>query len=74
MNAGLIPEVALVLVYGSEAIAKTGQHVVHLYRPEGDAVRKRNVEAVTEHKVECIVARVIDDASFWFNRAWHLTQ
>jgi hypothetical protein len=62
LNAGLIPEVALVLVSGSEAIAKPGEHVVNLHGPEGDGVRKRNVEAATEHKVECIVDRPSD---FW---------
>jgi hypothetical protein len=63
LNAGLIAEIALVLVSGSEPVAKPGKYVIDLRWAESDGVRERDIYTAANHKVECVVARVVNDAS-----------
>jgi hypothetical protein len=57
LNAGLIAEVALVVVACCKGIAKAGQKIVKLLRPDGDLRGGRDVDAAADDEVERIVAR-----------------
>src|SRR5579862_1538004 len=62
LNARLIAEVTLVLVSRGKSVAKPGKYVIGLDGSKGDGMRERNVDAATDHEVECIVARIVDCA------------
>ena len=63
LNARLIAEVTLVLVSGGKSVPKPREYVIGLHGPEGNGVREWDVDAATDHEVECIVAWIVDDAT-----------
>jgi len=55
-HARLVAEVALVIVATRKAVAKAGQQVVKLRRPEGNALGKGNINASANEEIKRIVA------------------
>ena len=54
--AGLVSEVALVVVPTRKAVAKTRQEVVNLCRPNGDRFGEGNIKATANDKIKGVVA------------------
>ena len=57
-DAGVVAEVALVVVALGKAIAKPRQHKIKLCRPDGDGFCHGNVDPSTYDEIERIVAGV----------------
>jgi len=58
-DAGVVAEVALVVVALGKAIAKPRQHKIKLCRPDGDGFCHGNVEPSTYDEIEGVVAGVL---------------
>ena len=56
LNTSLVSEIALVVVAVCKGIAKAGQHIVNLCRPDSDVFAKRNVDTSADNEVKRIVA------------------
>ena len=59
----MVSEIALVVIAVCKGIAKTGQHIVNLCRPDSDVFAKRNVDTSADNEVKRIVARRLAQGS-----------
>jgi hypothetical protein len=63
LNASLVPEVALIVIFRSEGIAKTSQQIVKLNGSNRDSRGERNIENSADDEVKRIVAGRFANAS-----------
>ena len=56
-HAGLVSQIALVVVAAGESGAKAGEQVIDLYWSKGNRFGDRNVESSADEKIKGVVAR-----------------
>jgi hypothetical protein len=55
-DSSVVPEVALVVIATSKAIAEPSQHKIKLCRPNGDGFAQRDVDSSANNEIPSIVA------------------
>jgi hypothetical protein len=63
-DAGLIPEITLVIVAMSEGVAKAREYLINFCYPNGDGLVNRDVETPSNEKVKGVIARAFRDDAF----------
>jgi hypothetical protein len=63
-DAGLIPEIALVIVAMCEGVAETREYVINFCYANGDGVVNRDVGTPSNDKVKGVIARAFRDDAF----------
>jgi hypothetical protein len=56
-DTSVVPEVALVVIATTKAIAESSQHKIKLCRPNGDGFAQRDVDSSANNEIPSIIAR-----------------